>query len=89
MPKKETEEQELNEPPEPTAHEAALKSIEGLFEEAFKQSREVRAPELEPDAQKAVECYNKIKTALRTPIINNPLQKDQSWNLPVLNETAR
>lgn len=73
MTKKETEEQEPNEPPEPTAHEAALKSIEGLFEEAVK----------------ALKCYNKIKTALMTPTINYSLQKDQSWNLPVLNKTAR
>ncbi|MCJ7602950.1 MAG: hypothetical protein MUO63_15815 [Desulfobulbaceae bacterium] len=80
---KETEEQE------PTPHDAALKSVEGLFEEAIKQAREVRPPELEPDALKAVKCYNKIKTALMTPTIKNPLQKDQSWNLPVLNETAR
>ncbi|MCK5668820.1 MAG: hypothetical protein KAI15_07015 [Gammaproteobacteria bacterium] len=82
---KETKEQEPNE----TAHDAALKSIEGLFEEAIKQAREVRPPELEPDALKAVKCYNKIKTALMTPTINNPLQKGQSWNLPELNETAR
>lgn len=80
---------EYQEGPGPTLQQEAIEAIKSLFGEAIKQTREARPPELGVDAQKAVAEYLKIKAALRTPELNDPIPSDQQWKLPPLNETAR
>jgi hypothetical protein len=80
--------------PTPTTEQEVLKAIQRLFEEATKQAKEVRPPELDPAVQRAATEHNSIKQALRTPTQDerqyHPLTtNDKHWELPKLNETAK
>lgn len=80
--------------PTPTTEQEVLKAIQRLLEEATKQTKAVRPPELDPAAQRAVTEHNSIIQALRTPTQDErqyqPLAtNDEQWELPKLNETAK